>query len=456
MKCYPDPLRFGGGSGPFIEWQTDFILDDQKASSGLGCTLPAHLEDLLDIAMAAYVCDRLRPRDTGARGESDWSRDLALQIAVRSGCWKRPEVSESLVELLGYLTDDQWRIEFLPPPAIRRFSETQPPLFASDQPSPSARFALFSGGLDSGAGAARDLFENDDDLVLVSAGSSAPLRSLQGELARRLAAEADARVRSVVIPIGLRRHTFDVFGSGRGESTQRTRGFVFLVLGAVAAAACGSSELRVYENGPGALNLAQSAAQTGAMTTRAMRPETLLLMGGLMTAVLGRRFRIVNPSFTRTKAELLWAVDERFWPALTRSKSCDTALTHRASDKRICGICTSCLLRRQSLRACGREDIDNQEATTLRYDVRQSPADDPSLAALHLMLAQAARIEAACRTPTPWPHLVRAFPELLSAARALRSEHEQPQTLLTRLLARYASEWRALPSALSDRYLSAA
>jgi 7-cyano-7-deazaguanine synthase in queuosine biosynthesis len=457
VSARQSPLRFGAGTGEdFIEWQRDFVLDDQRMAHGLGQAVPAVLEDLLDLAMAAYIADRLHPRrPSGAhRDGRHWARELVLEVAVRDTVWQRSAVRDRLQDLLSWLTDDTWNIAFKGVPRLRRFAETQPALFAADLPPAGSQVALFSGGLDSVAGAARDLSEPGADLVLVSVATHSSMQRLQREHMQQMKAGSVRRLRPMIVPASMRGSVRTRFGASRdGEQTQRTRGFMFLAVGCAVAAACGTNRLRVYENGPGALNLAQCAAQTGAMTTRAMRPETLQLMSAMMTELLDRRFVIENPSFPMTKAQLVADVADSWLSAIAASRSCDTALTHRASRQRICGHCTSCLLRRQALIGADLQHLDAQEAAEHRCDVTAvSDLADQRLTGLHLMLGQAAKLRHACAAPEPWPAVVRGWPELVSAARSLEFTHPDPSHLLTDLLARYAHEWTRLPGPLTDRY----
>lgn len=260
------------------------------------------------------------------------------------------------------------------------------------------------------------------------------------------------------MPIGVRGRTLSALhGSPREtpEPSQRTRGFVFLVLGAVTAAAAGARELRVYENGVGAMNLPLTEAQYGSHNTRAMRPETLVLAGTLFSLVTEQPFWVVNPSFALTKAQLCERAEPALRLAMTATVSCDTGLTHRASRAHLCGTCTSCLLRRQALRAGGLVERDDIEAARYRCDVRRiSTTSDPQLQRLHYMLNQAAQLATGLRDAEPVSALVREFPDLLGIRSALHeSGCKDPGRLTTRLLERYVTEWQQFAHPLVDRYL---
>ena len=458
MQRY-EPLSFDGGDGPRVDWESGFRLDDHRIAFGLGATVSPRLSDLLDIAVAAYVTDRLRPRRAPrARGSDDWSRGLPVRVAVRDAAfWRRGEVGDVLVDLLEWLTDDAWEVELLDHREQHRFAEVQEPLFGLDH-DPGTRFGLYSGGLDSFAGAAHDLTENDAPLTLVTAATSPALAAMQRRTVDALRALRPTGIRLLQVPVGVRAATIERL-TGRREApepSQRTRGLVFIALGAVSAATAGASELRVYENGVGAMNLPLTEAQYGSQNTRAMRPETLAKASRLMSLILEREFAIANPSFATTKAEMCARLPEALATQAEVTVSCDTGLTHRATRVPLCGTCTSCLLRRQALRSGGLAGVDDGERPRYRVDVREvSDVGDERLRRLHYMLNQAAQMDRALKAPTPRVALLNDFPELARIWNALGDQgYRDPVALTERLFARYAAEWAAFDHPLAARYLS--
>ena len=72
------------------------------------------------------------------------------------------------------------------------------------------------------------------------------------------------------------------------ESSQRSRGLLFLAAGIATAWALRQDQLRVFENGIGAINLPYLRSQFGSQATRAMHPRTLLLAQNLAAAISHR------------------------------------------------------------------------------------------------------------------------------------------------------------------------
>lgn len=72
-------------------------LDDGEINERLGVLLPGELADLLDIAVAVYMSDRLAVR--GGPSQPDWRRALAIQIPVRHiELWRGHDVQDALHE----------------------------------------------------------------------------------------------------------------------------------------------------------------------------------------------------------------------------------------------------------------------------------------------------------------------------------------------------------------------
>ena len=108
-------------------------------------------------------------------------------------------------------------------------------LFSFEHGSPT-RVALFSGGLDSFAGAAQTLCDFADyNYIFVSGVTNTRQQGAQRGQLNRLRLKTSARICHVAIPYGL--HWAGLRAERKEKSSQRTRGFLFLTLGAVSAIA---------------------------------------------------------------------------------------------------------------------------------------------------------------------------------------------------------------------------
>jgi 7-cyano-7-deazaguanine synthase in queuosine biosynthesis len=375
--------------------------------------------DLIEVAAMAYAADRLapRPRDRYIRGGSDWGRQIWLQVPVRDpGAWSG--VAERISGFLGWLTDDDWELEFstLPPGA----GPLDDPRIFLFETVPDGRVpALFSGGLDSALGLARDL--QDGDAIAISIYTNQRMQAVQQRLVRVLQRETGFKSAHLQYRSCLREKQV--------ESSQRTRGFLFLATGIASAWGVGQHRLRVFENGIGAVNLPYLRSQRGAQAARSMHPRTLSLAEGLASALSGRPFRIEAPFLLITKAEALRAVPDLRDSVIADTVSCDTGFASRTPDGDHCGSCTSCVLRRQALLAAARADAD----AATRYRTLPPSVTGP----LGAMIWQVERLRDALTERDPWQGLVSEFPPILDVG------HLAPAEWI-RLYRTYVQEWEAV------------
>jgi hypothetical protein len=217
-----DPLRAGrrivtldtGGDDPNVNLRVEDVAKVFLKH------LSPRLTDLLEVAAYVYTFDAATRR--GTEWEDDgtlepWGRDLRLVIPVRDlAFWQRPEVTCLLARTLGFLSDDTWAFDFR---AFTRSEIRQEYLQFSDQEDwpfhAVERVLMFSGGLDSTAGAV-ETADTGGRLVLVSHRSVTTMYARQ----RRLFGELDKRFpgRLLHVPVWLNKA-----GNQHREATQRTR-----------------------------------------------------------------------------------------------------------------------------------------------------------------------------------------------------------------------------------------
>ena len=214
--------------------------------------LSPRLTDLLEVAAYIYTLDAATRRgnewvDDGTL--EPWGRDFKLVIPVRDlAFWARAEVGSLLSRTLAFLSDDTWAFEFR---EYTRDEVRQEYLQFSDQenwPFHSVeRVLMFSGGLDSTAGAV-ETASSGGHLVLVSHRSVTTMYARQ----RRLFTKLDQRFprRLLHVPVWINKA-----GNQHREATQRTRSFLFAALGTIVAESVGAQGVRFFENGVVSLNI---------------------------------------------------------------------------------------------------------------------------------------------------------------------------------------------------------
>jgi hypothetical protein len=158
--------------------------------------LPDRLLDLLEIAAYVFCADRRVRR--GAKDAVEyhaWSRTWEFIVRVRDhSFWSRTEVVTKLSKALTFLTGDRdYRFAFQPGHATSPASLFDGPEF-SMQPTRSRSILLFSGGLDSLAGALYLLSTTDSTVCLVSHQSQTGAVRTQNPLVAALKSRYPGRV----------------------------------------------------------------------------------------------------------------------------------------------------------------------------------------------------------------------------------------------------------------------
>lgn len=345
--------------GPASEPTRSLVsLQGPDARTWLGA-LDAPERDLFRVGAAILACDRLSHRH---RKHHLWQRTIHLELTLEAPERWRPHLP-LLSELLGFLTDDAWRIE------LQRGA-----LPAQQRKLPLPEFeptgvALFSGGLDSAVGLLARTRRSDEHhrrLLAVCVHGSTQQR---GHRERTFGDIIDMGARAHFLPF----HNYLAKSDKtlKYEGTQRSRCFFFLAAGAVAASHVRVPTVEVYEPGVGAINLPLSSGQVGAEATRALHPRTLILFNRLLAAVLERPVRVIAPFFLHTKAELcrLAGVD---LPAIAvRAISCDEGERNKSDPSIHCGLCSSCLFRRIALHAAGVDPTRYRDQLTDRRSLHE-------------------------------------------------------------------------------------
>ncbi len=206
--------------------------------------LPDRCLDLLEIAAYVFAADRLTPR--GAREAVEyqsWSKSFHFIVKVRDyEFWSQPSVSKALEAALCFATGNlDYEFSF-------QAGHTTPPtsLFDSQVFSMAhgGQFSimLFSGGLDSLAGAVQRLEQTSEHVCLVSHLSQVGTIRTQ----RGLASALQKGYRGRVSPYQFKTQ---FQGVGSREETQRSRPFLYSSIAFALATAFGHDRFYIYEMG---------------------------------------------------------------------------------------------------------------------------------------------------------------------------------------------------------------
>jgi len=379
-ECGLGPREFLGGS--------DFEIAHRVIPRILLRPLNSRILDLLRIAASVYFLDRLIRRDR-KHGPESWARTISYSLEVREPeFWMSPPVHRLLQETLSFLSGDRWGLTF------SRFTDDERNALEWQRPLDSEylgglrRVCLYSGGLDSAAGLARQIvgFPNVATLA-VTVQHRTDLGRKAGDQLRVLSQSLKADCIPVVVPFEMPAPKTLVRSE---EKSQRSRAFLFAATGAAVAAALGLQQLEMYESGLGAINVPLLVGMEGSQATRGSHPTFLRLMSELLTHVVGHDFHVVLPFAGMTKGELVGGLaseELRKLAASTVSCAHFPVRVEQGDHWRSCGLCPACIFRRVALHAAGIEEASDRYQHDL-FDPRCSQLPAKKLRYLTAYLLQ--------------------------------------------------------------------
>ena len=332
--------------------------------------VPPMLTDLLEVATYIYCADQAVTRggDTGGTLGSLWRRGFRFVIPVREpAVWSRPGVLAALSGVLGFLSDDEFDFEFIPldkgPPLQEylEFGGTNPTGIEVDE------VMLFSGGLDSLAGACDTLFARRKRAAFITHRSASKLYGRQDRLIQDLRDRTD-RNRFLYMPVRVKKNQ-----KLSREFTQRTRSFLYACLAAVAARMLGVPGIRFFGNGAVSINLPLAEQVIGARSTRTTHPRAIAGFQALFEALFEEPFSVENPFIWKTKTDIVHVIAANGCHDLIEDSVSCTRVYNLTNLHTHCGACYQCIDRRFAILAAGMERYD--PAYHYRLDLLTAPRD---------------------------------------------------------------------------------
>lgn len=356
-------VRLGGlpetAAAHLLEPEANLFTGEPAFKKAFGDITPLE-SDLLRIGAAIFAADRGTERGTA----ENIQRTISLSIPV-AHFNQLHSLTALLERVLRKLSDDRWKIAFRPavsPLETKSFSQV------------GGSTLLFSGGLDSLA-AAVEFGKQMSPLDLVSHTTK---NSVTSSSQKKLVAELKAHgyklvhrqffVSSDDSPPGGFDHDI--------ENSQRTRSFVFLILGALVARRTGRSTLLMLaENGQMAIHLPLTTGRIGALSTHTAHPDVLALMQSFLSSALSYPLIIQNPYLYRTKAETIAPIVSKVPAAIPLSTSCwrNTKIKGNATH---CGACIPCYVRRIALEQFGKDPTLYSEDPWVKPIAQMTEDDD--------------------------------------------------------------------------------
>ncbi|WP_020473429.1 hypothetical protein [Zavarzinella formosa] len=322
--------------------------------------VPDSLLDLIDIAAYVYCADQVIPRFRTLASEdkknaeigSEWRRTLRFRIPVRQPArWRRRELLNELIATLTFLSDDTYESEFEQATDAQNL-RGQIDFGTTAFDGIIEEVVMFSGGLDSLAGAIRESVIDRRRVLLVNHRSSPKLSNRHRRLLFLLDQKAGIH-RPMHLPVRVNKAK-DL----THDYTQRSRSFLFATLGMTIATMIGLRRLRFYENGVVSLNLPLSPQVVGGRATRTTHPRTLAGFARLFSLLADAPFAVENPFLWKTKSDVARLIaDAGCGEMIGWSTSC-THIWQISKDETHCGLCSQCVDRRFAVLSAGQRDHD--------------------------------------------------------------------------------------------------
>jgi len=269
--------------------------------------LPERILDLLQIAAYVFCGDRMANR--GSRksvNNESWARSFEFHIPVLDlDFWANDKAKKALKDALAFMTGDR-SYNFIFSQSDKNPAEIinkQLSLFTGEYKSideaENTDIMLFSGGLDSLAGAVQRLNEHTDrSLCVVSHKSNKTVTHTQKVLIDELNKQYGNR---------MKQYSFECCnhdGLKSKDETQRTRIFLFSAIAFSLCHCYGKNSFYVYENGITSMNLSKQADVINGRASRTTHPKTLGLLRKFYK-LLNPSFDIIAPYYNQTKAEIM-------------------------------------------------------------------------------------------------------------------------------------------------------
>jgi len=328
--------------------------------------LPDRVRDLVEIATLVYAADQSCKRVSGVSIDfgDTWYRTMRFEIAVRDlAFWSQRKVTDCLTDMLAFLTDDNYEFVFHKmsnPPAFEEYLD-----FKSNMPDPVPveRVILFSGGLDSLAGAVDEILVHKHRVALVSHKPVDHLAKKQRELVAEIAKRAgDSKLNPLHFPVLANR-----ISATEGDYTQRSRSFLYASFALAVADYFTLNEIVFFENGIVSVNLPLCAQEIGGRSTRTTHPKCLHDFAQLFSLVVERDFAVQTPFLWDTKEDVLHRLRKAGHVDLARSTLSCSHTRQFTSKSPHCGKCSQCLSRRVA--AIGADYGEHDPEAGYRTDV---------------------------------------------------------------------------------------
>lgn len=304
--------------------------------------VPKVLFDLLMMSGIIYSVDRIISRKQFSI--NGLTREMIVNLPTSNlTLWK--SLTNSLNELLSFMTGDLWSVKFKP---SNNYDLPSIPL--SEKCKEVTAVSLFSGGMDSLIGAI-DLAQSEPGKIFLASHYDSTMGGPKGDqnkvfkMLNEHYPEKFIRFKKAV--------RIQPQKQKNSELSSRSRSLMFFAIAAIVAEALGT-DIVIPENGSVSLNYPLSDSRRSACSTRTTHPIMVNQFNNLLLC-LGVKTRAHNPYEFQTKGEMVHGCKDlsTLIKIVPQSNSCGKRSQHQFMlDNHFashCGRCMPCMYRRASL-----------------------------------------------------------------------------------------------------------
>jgi 7-cyano-7-deazaguanine synthase in queuosine biosynthesis len=291
--------------------------------------------DLVTVMGTIYCADVLIKKN-------DNPRNIQLNIPVFNvDLWSN--ITSIIEELTRWVSGDTFILNFVK--IDEKYTEEITGLVDSTHLNSNNYVTLFSGGLDSLAGAYRNYVMGiKSDYVGFINKSEEGVK--QREVAKFYREVFGNRTEILLIDKPINK---------KENHTQSTRSLLYLALAIAKAHFNSTNKVYLYENGVLSLN----PEIKNRYTTKTTHPKTIYLYQSILNQ-LGINIEIMHPFLYSTKGEIINEMDDNFKGIIKHTFTCGMGRSAQKNHKGQCGVCIPCILRKISLSAYDNEKYDVQ------------------------------------------------------------------------------------------------
>ena len=317
--------------------------------------LPDRVLDLLELASYIFGLDRCI-----SRGRADsieyhtWSRAITLKQKVRDfSFWNSKQTKEALSDVLTFmLGDSEFNLLFEAghnTPPVDLFDESDFHIFEDGSP---IDVTLFSGGIDSLAGALDLLANSKNRIILASHQSNNSIKKTQNGIIDALKKKYPNRISHYHFRCHLQNQRAT-------DETQRSRSFLFSSIAYALSSAYNQSSFYVFENGITSLNFRRREDLANSRASRTTHPQTIKKLERFFCLLHEGNFSIKHPYLFQTKSDIIEKISSSSPELISSTVSC-TRTNFMKGETTHCGECFQCIDRRLSAFARNLQNYDHR------------------------------------------------------------------------------------------------